>query len=822
MRKLITICLVLLIVGVAYGITNINYQNVANPRRCTSLLKDIHGTNRNIYTFGNGATLDNLNDNALEFNENSDELIMTFGSNTVTFSSGDVTTIDFGTLTTKSDSFLCDPVSSATATEGRVYYDSDDHSLYVRTNSDWVSLNQSAAASTPGGSNTQIQYNNSGSLGGVAPLVYDGSYLTLIDTHALGTGTDRDWQMYWDYSYYVLNFFTDDANSSSTEEALYTIGVDNGNTGMVSNQEVFEVGKGSNSDAYANWVELFAVDEDGDVSAAATITSGTGGFIMDGGAIISNDTDTEIKFTENSEDFSLDFTTDEIDLKSSSGVATVGWGDLDAFTGLNSITMDAAASTITLAADGAADDLTISVTGATNSSLVLSSAGTSADALQIMTTAGGIDITNGGASGGEDIDIVSSNSSVVLNGGEGVADSIRIYASNAAGGIDVDFGTSDMVITGTGASADFTLDADLISIDGTGTSNITCTNGAGEDFTIATSGAADHSLVISATGTAADAMQITTSAGGIDITNGGAADGEDIDVTSTSASFILTTGEDVADSVTINSGGGIDIDSVDDINIQVTAGGAGEDLILAATGAQDTSVTISSSGTAANAIDIDTTAGGIDIDMSGGAADEDFQITTATSIDFISTEAAAGQFKMDAQGTVVGYGIILETTDGGVQINADGADNGDISIDAADDLTLTAAGDLTLTVTGTTDLGTVFYDVSITDDTDNETLAATQSGGIFTNQGDSDNQVYTLPTAAAGLVFTFLDVESGAGADLYIRANSGDTINGGTANQYYGCKTDAVGQSVTVIAVNATEWIVSAEVGTWVNDDTPD
>lgn len=45
-----------------------------------------------------GLTIDNATDNALEINENSDELILTFGSNTITASSGDVTTFTFGTI----------------------------------------------------------------------------------------------------------------------------------------------------------------------------------------------------------------------------------------------------------------------------------------------------------------------------------------------------------------------------------------------------------------------------------------------------------------------------------------------------------------------------------------------------------------------------------------------------------------------------------------------------------------------------------------------------------------------------------------------------
>jgi len=109
--------------------------------------------------------------------------------------------------------------------------------------------------------------------------------------------------------------------------------------------------------------------------------------------------------------------------------------------------------------------------------------------------------------------------------------------------------------------------------------------------------------------------------------------------------------------------------------------------------------------------------------------------------------------------------------------------------------------------------------LDVTDDIDNETLTAADSGGIFTNQADPNVQVYTLPTAAAGLVYTFCDVEAGAGKDLCIKAGAADTINGGTAAEYYNCYTDSAGQSVTLVAVNATEWIVTASVGTWVNDD---
>jgi len=48
---------------------------------------------------------------------------------------------------------------------------------------------------------------------------------------------------------------------------------------------------------------------------------------------------------------------------------------------------------------------------------------------------------------------------------------------------------------------------------------------------------------------------------------------------------------------------------------------------------------------------------------------------------FTTVDAEVNQFKVDATGIGAGNVIVLETTDGGVQINADGAENGDIGCD---------------------------------------------------------------------------------------------------------------------------------------------
>ena len=148
----------------------------------------------------------------------------------------------------------------------------------------------------------------------------------------------------------------------------------------------------------------------------------------------------------------------------------------------------------------------------------------------------------------------SVDSSLVLSSKGTKADALIINASDTAGGIDMDAGTGGIAIDTTG----------VLSIDSAGAaSNISHTATANGDFTISMDGEVDASLILSSSGTAADALQITTSAGGMDITNGGAA-GEDLDISSTNASLNLTAGESAANAIVLNAShvdGGIDIDA---------------------------------------------------------------------------------------------------------------------------------------------------------------------------------------------------------------------------------------------------------------------
>jgi len=57
---------------------------------------------------------------------------------------------------------------------------------------------------------------------------------------------------------------------------------------------------------------------------------------------------------------------------------------------------------------------------------------------------------------------------------------------------------------------------------------------------------------------------------------------------------------------------------------------------------------------------------------------------------------------------------------------------------------------------------------------------------------------------------------------LKIQAAAGDTINGGTAQKIYESDgADAVPCAVTIVAVDATQWVVVSEVGasTWNNNN---
>jgi hypothetical protein len=73
--------------------------------------------------------------------------------------------------------------------DGDIFYDSDDELLRARINGAWVSLGAAGGAGSPGGSDTQVQYNDGGVLGGDAGMIWDesGNILTISGEIVLGS-----------------------------------------------------------------------------------------------------------------------------------------------------------------------------------------------------------------------------------------------------------------------------------------------------------------------------------------------------------------------------------------------------------------------------------------------------------------------------------------------------------------------------------------------------------------------------------------------------------------------------------------------------------
>ena len=92
------------------------------------------------------------------------------------------------------------------------------------------------------------------------------------------------------------------------------------------------------------------------------------------------------------------------------------------------------------------------------------------------------------------------------------------------------------------------------------------------------------------------------------------------------------------------------------------------------------------------------------------------------------------------------------------------------------------------------------------------------TGAHYTNEGSTVESYHTLPSAVAGYKYTFI-VQDADG--LRITAAAGDTIRPGTVaasatGGYIRCATQ--GASITLVAINATEWMATSMIGTWTVD----
>lgn len=103
---------------------------------------------------------------------------------------------------------------------------------------------------------------------------------------------------------------------------------------------------------------------------------------------------------------------------------------------------------------------------------------------------------------------------------------------------------------------------------------------------------------------------------------------------------------------------------------------------------------------------------------------------------------------------------------------------------------------------------------SLVVDADGRTITAAESGTTYSNEGATAIDPFILPAAAEGLRFGFI-VQDADG--VRVTAASGDTIRIASAVSAAAGKIEAtaIGSTVMLVAVNATEWIATSMTGTW-------
>lgn len=317
--------------------------------------------------------------------------------------------------------------------------------------------------------------------------------------------------------------------------------------------------------------------------------------------------------------------------------------------------------------------------GSSQTIQILNDAGTTdgsegAGAIDIEATLGGISLH-----AADDKDIWVEAGQTVLTANHDTAAAIKLHA---------DAGSSQTIQLlndeGTSSSAiDLTATVGGFSVDGVQASNMTVASaGDADDLTISVTGATDSSLILSSAGTAADALQISTSAGGMDITVAGAAAGEDLDI-SANSSVNISSSENVADAIVINaSAGGLDI---------TAQGAAGEDIDITNSNG---SVNITAGEAIANAVVVNASAGGVDI-SSAATFDIDVVAGNSMTIDAQGSDSGDGlQVTLGTDTSATMFKILNNSSSEKFSVNAAGttAVTGD----------LTVSGDMTVSGTTTT------------------------------------------------------------------------------------------------------------------------
>jgi len=516
----------------------------------------------------------------------------------------------------------------------------------------------------------------------------------------------------------------------------------------------------------------FSIANTGKLICVGIDTTGT--IIMANNEVIDNSTNDTIVFTTGDEDLKLDFTTGSnyLTLSSTSAMDTIDFGAIDAFIGVAAITGDAGANFAIGTTNTGTYNLTVSQVGTGDNQVIVQSAGTAANAVELISSVAGITLTSA-----DDVTMAITDDLIIV-----AADDISINSNSASGVINLGTNNDGVAINiGTDDTAADTIAIgsvkDTITIPGVsvtvgdnsaasatiiqcGTGDITLDSGD-DIFLTADTGTGDVISLICTKGTSTSSIVVTSTVGGIDLDS---ALSTHITSSEATGDAIYLHASDAAGGVDITSGtGDIALVSTDEITLTV-ATAATDNIIIT-----NTAGTSTSEDTAA--INLIATAGAVII-QSDANLDDCIQIradggTTSEIIIHNDRGQAA-----DA--------VQILVDDGGITLTADGADTGDILIDAEDDIQLTTTGKLTITnteamtvsgaatISGTTTVvGFVQIDQVVTDQAAYTVLAA-NSGKIHTFAALTQNTTIKLPAEADGLNYEFWYVGGAADAEDHI------------------------------------------------------
>lgn len=215
----------------------------------------------------------------------------------------------------------------------------------------------------------------------------------------------------------------------------------------------------------------------------------------------------------------------------------------------------------------------------------------------------------------------------------------------------------------------------------------------------------------------------------------------------------------------------------------------------------------------------------------GASSDGDFQISSNSSnvLTIGQVVGGTGTMAIGADGTGIDTVFYSDTAGDNVTWDQDGSTNGALVFEDS----IAHFMDDTTVVFGDGSDGTLQYDedgenamqwnnvavygslrlVEVVTTASN-TLTAAESGKVLVSSY-TGTQTHTLPDAAAGLYYTFNDNSATAADDVVVDCQAGDNINGDTNGDAIESVTDAIGQTITLLAIDGTRWITLAEDGTW-------